>query len=155
KEVALDTAQAAATLIRSMKNVKRGFTLKLRVQFLSTLTALLEPKEADLVTTQAATVLIETMKGKRDSNELRELAQGIRQLAARMHPGEAAQAATIMMQLMREWKAEQMLNSSDYGAGLAALFRRMAPKEAALAAAETASCVKQKLKETKNSFVAT
>jgi hypothetical protein len=149
RDAATTTGQAATILVQAMKGTKDPFALQELAPALSAVAPRLEPRDA----ATAAAMLVQFLKNTKNPVTLEELAKSLSVVAARLEPrdaaNEAAQAATILVQAMKDidptslpWLAR----------GLSAVLARLEPKDASTLGVQAATILIQAMKDTKNPF---
>jgi hypothetical protein len=146
RDAAAFTAQAATALLQAMRDTKDNSRLHMLALGLSAVAARLEPQDAAPV----ATALLQAMKDTKGPFTLNwfiltGLAQGLSAVAARLEPQDAAavsaQAATTLIQAMKETPQDLSSQSSPLGQSLARSLAAVAPADIPSRSATAASAV--------------
>jgi tRNA A-37 threonylcarbamoyl transferase component Bud32 len=146
-DAAAVTAEAARTLVQSIKGTKDPLALNYLAQGLSLVAAHMEARGAAAATAEAAFALVQVIKDRKDTkdpNALRVLAEGLSAVAARMDAKDAAQAAATLVQVIKDTKDPKDPNAVAWLAtGLPALAARMEARDAAQAVATLVQVTKE------------
>ena len=133
RDAARISAEAAAVLVRAMRQTTIAHAFYGLMGSLAALTAFMEAREATAVSAEAAAVLVQALSRTNHANDLSWMSQGLPELAPRLEPGAARSTAAALAQAMTRTNDFYALNH--LAEGLAGLASRLEPREAADVAA--------------------
>ncbi len=144
---ARDSPNAAAAVLRAMKDPRASDNYASLAQGLLALADRMEARDAAAVVAQAAAVIIQGMKDSKEPNALYSLVPGLTALADRLDAKVATQAAAMIVQVMKENKDPSVLYTG--ASALPPLGARQNAEEAASITAQAAAILLQAMKDTK------
>jgi serine/threonine protein kinase len=141
REAAALCKEAATTLKRALTQTTDPLMLSLLAHGLAEVTERLEPKEASALCKEPAMMLTQAMSSPTTPVLLQSLVSSLSFLASRLGPEDARDTATTLIQAMTRTTDLSVLQP--FGQTLAALAKRMEPREAATMVIQAMSRTKE------------